>query len=115
MRCMKTALVISLLFIALPLKAEGIEEEKEKKKIEYNVSVGIEQSFWGINNEVKAEGYFTDVVDYKTEGINLYMIHGNIKVRKLPSFDFHYERPLSPTERQKELLRINKAKESGSE
>lgn len=112
---MRSALVIILLCIAPLLKAAGTESETEKSIIGYTLTAGIEQTFWGINSQTKTEGNYLNVVDYKTEGLNLYRVSADIKIWDSSLVEFHYENPFNPSDRQKEILLINQSKGTDAE
>ena len=107
------AAVLGILLLAASSWAE--EAQSGPNRFRLGITAGAEQSYWQINRENQCQGCPVGVVDYQTEGLGLYRAEATLFLRDQALLKIRREAPLSPTERQKEILLVNSASSVGAE
>lgn len=72
-----------------------------------DIVLGYEHSSWKINEDNR-----NPVLDYKTEGLALYRIIGNIGYGNIPFATIIYEKPMKSNDRQDEIIEAKTSQES---
>lgn len=73
------------------------------------------QSFWAVNQKAACERCAQDTVDYKTEGLALAGVYGELHLWGARLFEASFERPLRSTDKQAQILRVNQSRTAGVE
>ncbi len=114
---MKKNIVIAVLLNVLFLAAGSWASEApgDRDRFRLDITAGAEQSYWQINRSNQCQGCPEGVVDYHTEGLGLYRVEGTLLFGSQALLMLRREAPLSPTERQQEILLVNQERSAGAE
>lgn len=107
--------VCVVIFAMVELSAPSFAAEEQSSSspsFSYDAEIGATFFSWAPDYQTDAG---REILKFNTEGARLYRFQGNLGYDRMSFLNFTYERPISQTENQQELIRANSTKESGIE